>query len=127
MLDTAPKPRVAVIDDDAGFAMSMATLLDSGGFDASLFESAESFIAADETPSFRCLLIDWLLPGMSGATLCDRLAAQEHHPAMILMSGTRFTDNRMSERLPADVEFMRKPFDPEWLLAELAAICERPE
>ncbi|MES1935436.1 response regulator [Salinisphaera hydrothermalis] len=127
MRDTVRQYRVAVIDDDAGFAMSMAALLGSDGFDVRLFDSAESFIAADETPRFRCLLVDWLLPGMSGATLCERVAALDRPPALILMSGTQFVDDRLPRQLAPDVEFVQKPFDPEWLLDELATICNRPQ
>ncbi len=127
MPDTVRQFRVAVIDDDASFAMSMAALLGSGGFDVRLFDSAESFIDADETARFCCIMIDWLLPGMSGATLCQRLAAVGRHPALILMSGTQFADSRMPQKLPPNTEFVQKPFDPEWLLAELSDICGRPQ
>ncbi|AWN14783.1 hypothetical protein SALB1_0576 [Salinisphaera sp. LB1] len=127
MLDTVRQCRVAVIDDDAGFAMSMAALLGSDGFDVRLFDSAEAFIDADETSRFCCLMIDWLLPGMSGATLCQRLAALGPHPALILMSGTQFAVCGRPPNLPPNTEFVQKPFDSEWLLTELWDICGRPQ
>lgn len=123
-MDISRSSRVAVIDDDVGFSTSMAALLASDGFDVALFDSAESFMHA-EAQNYCCLLIDWQLPGMSGAVLCRRLADDAGHPPMFLMSGTCFRDAGPPDGLASDVEFLEKPFDPEWLLAELADLCER--
>ncbi|HET7312809.1 MAG TPA: response regulator [Salinisphaera sp.] len=114
-----------MVDDDPGFAMSTAALLNSDGFDTRLFDCAESFIAARDTPPFCCIMVDWVLPGMNGPTLCERLAAQESHPPLILMSGTMFNEHDLEQRSPLGIEFLRKPFDPEGLLAQLSSLCGR--
>lgn len=123
MFDIAKPPRVAVIDDDEGFARSMAVLLGSAGFDVRLFHSAESFIAADETQRFGCLIVDWLLPGMDGATLCAQLARMDRHPALMLVSGTQFHDDGPPDGMSSRVAFAQKPFDPDWLLRKVSDLC----
>lgn len=125
MSDSAPQSLIAVIDDDTAFAMSMVALLNSDGFDARLFDSAESFLADEAKSSYCCLLIDWMLPGMRGTALCRHLSSQANHPPMILMSGARIDTEVRRRELAAEVEFMEKPFDPDWLLTELAQLCRR--
>ncbi|WP_423823057.1 response regulator [Salinisphaera sp. SPP-AMP-43] len=125
MSDSAPQSLIAVIDDDTAFAMSMAALLNSDGFEATLFDSAESFLADETERSYCCLLIDWMLPGMRGTALCRHLAAQAGHPPMILMSGARIDAEVRRNQLAPEVEFMEKPFDPDWLLTEVAQRCRR--
>lgn len=113
---------VAVIDDDLAVAESVGALLEIEGFAVSRYTSAEAFIRSHPKPVFQCVLVDWRLPGMDGATLCRRLASHCPSPAMLLMSAACMS---AAERfgLPEHVPFLHKPFDPEALLREVKRMC----
>lgn len=123
-MDFSAQPVVAVIDDDRTVDESAALLLQSDGFGVDVFGSAERFLAVRETDPGRvdrygCLLVDWILPGMSGLDLCQRLA-RGPHVSMILMSSVTLGPQARQDMRAADIEFLAKPFDPDLLLTELA-------
>jgi FixJ family two-component response regulator len=68
-----PPLLVAVVEDDAPSRQALGRLLQAGGFEPALFESAEAFIAAAPAPL--CIVVDVRLPGMSGIELQQRLRA----------------------------------------------------
>ncbi|WP_158583577.1 response regulator [Salinisphaera sp. Q1T1-3] len=108
--------RIAVIEDDDGFAASVLSLLASDGFGAERFASAEDFLRASAAgAAFDCLIIDWVLPGMSGESLCRQQAAETPLVNLVLMSGQHGPEALASPG-PRAMSFLRKPFDPEHLL-----------
>lgn len=112
--------RIAIVDDDPAFAMSTAALLRNDGFAVALFQSAEDFLDGEKR-NYSCAMVDWMLPGMSGASLCHHLAERQ---SLILMSGAKSEDEAFQAGLGEEVLFFEKPFDPERLLAELARLFE---
>ena len=66
-------PVVGVIDPDPVARTGLKTLLRGLGIDVSTFDSAESFLLAANGRHIGCLIVDLLLPGMSGLELLRRL------------------------------------------------------
>ena len=67
---------VGIIDDDESLRRSLGRLLQLGGFQPVLFQSAEEFLGDALRRHLRCLLVDVRLGGMSGLELHDRLIAE---------------------------------------------------
>jgi len=65
----AQLPLVSVVDDDESVRESLPDLLGEFGFAARAFSSAEEFLASDCVDQTRCLILDVVMPGMSGPNL----------------------------------------------------------
>jgi len=107
---------VYVIDDDASIRRALKRLLKSAGYHAATFESAEAFMNCPSTGGEGCLLLDILLPGMTGLELQENLAARGAKVPVIFM--TAHDNPQWQERVEkaGALAYLRKPFDEHALL-----------
>ena len=76
-------------------------------------------------PSYDVLLLDWMLPGMEGVTVCRRLReAGVHTPVLMLTARTSVPDRVSGLEAGAD-DYLVKPFDLDELVARLRALHRR--
>src|SRR5437868_13449048 len=68
-------PIVFVVDDDASVCESLELLIQSAGWQAETFGSAQEFLASSPPLCPTCLVLDVLLPGLSGLELQERIGA----------------------------------------------------
>lgn len=67
------KIKIAVVDDDKGYACALERLFRAAGFEVRTYSSAEAFLAAPPLPRPDCLVLDIHLGGMSGLDLQRQL------------------------------------------------------
>jgi FixJ family two-component response regulator len=79
-------PIVSIVDDDEAVRLALGGLVQSLGWQARMYESAEAYLASAEAVDTSCLVIDVQLSGMSGLTMYERLSAQSAVPATIFTS-----------------------------------------
>src|SRR5215471_9981624 len=82
-----PKLLVAVVDDDESMRDTTKDLLDSAGFRAATFASAEAFLKSPRRAKVSALIADMRMPGMSGLALHQQLASSGSPIPTILMHG----------------------------------------
>ncbi|HVT30513.1 MAG TPA: response regulator [Lacipirellulaceae bacterium] len=113
---------ISVVDDDESIRESLPDLLRQLGFAAKAFSSAEAFLASDLLNDTRCLILDVVMPGMSGPELHRELKQRQKHIPTIFITATG--DRSVRSRLLADggVECLFKPFSDTALLDALAAV-----
>lgn len=115
--------RILVVDDDPLNLDFMAELLRSRGYDvvtAADGEAAWEMLQQSHAP--RMLVIDWLLPGLSGPELCRRVRGQPdgQQVYIILITGHNPSE-RLHEGLAAGADdFLAKPYHPKVLLSHIA-------
>jgi FixJ family two-component response regulator len=105
---------VAIVDDDAGLRAAIEALLNSNGFRARSFPSAEAFLQWAGGAEVGCLILDYRLRGMSGLELQRELQAQGRAIPIIFATA----DNEAFRLLQSEagaLAVLRKPFDPEEL------------
>ena len=107
---------VAVIDDDGPFRMALVDSLDSLGYEARGFASAEEFVANDWKSRCDCVITDIHMPGMSGFDLKRLLTLQDSHVPVIMI--TARADPGLEARAAAAgaVCLLRKPFESTALI-----------
>ena len=119
------KPRpcfaVAVVEDDYAVRKALGRLLQAGGFEAVLFESAEAYLEASLNPL--CIVLDVSLPGMSGLELQEQLRTAGRATPIIVI--TAMHDPDVSERAERNgcAAFFLKPVDGNELIATIESFA----
>lgn len=107
-------PVVAIVDDDPRLLESLEDLLESAGYAARCFSSAESLLAGGLS-GLDVLITDIGMPGMDGFELRDRVKQLRPELPVFLITGRHELADRGRARGISG--FIRKPFDAQALLA----------
>jgi FixJ family two-component response regulator len=114
-------PLVSVVDDDVSVRESLPDMLRELGFAARAFSSAQAFLASDDVGRTRCLILDVVMPGMSGPDLQRELRRRGQTIPIVFI--TARADEVLRRRLieGGAVECLFKPFSEAALLAAVDA------
>lgn len=121
------RPHILVVEDEAAIQRLLAYNLEAAGFDvAQAYDGEEALtLLAEREPDL--VLIDWMLPQLSGIELCRRLRRRpesQHVPIIMLTARTEESDRLRGLETGAD-DYMTKPFSPAELLARIRAVLRR--
>jgi two-component system KDP operon response regulator KdpE len=118
-------PRILVVDDEPAVRRTLRTNLVARGYDVSAAETGEEALhqATERTPDL--VILDLMLPGLSGLEVCKTLRAESSVPILVLSArGEERTKVRALD-LGAD-DYLTKPFGIDELLARVRALLRRP-
>jgi FixJ family two-component response regulator len=103
-------PLVAVVDDDESVRESLPDLLKAFGLSIRAFSSAEKFLESDCVGQTRCLILDVVMPGMSGPDLQQELLRRGYRISIIFI--TAHNDERLRAHVleQGALECLFKPF-----------------
>jgi FixJ family two-component response regulator len=108
---------VGVVDDDISVRRSLDRLIRTMHLDASVFASAEEFLASDYCRKVDCLILDVCLPGMSGIELHRHLLASRCNVPVIFITAHESDERARSEAASEwTVAYFIKPFGGDELL-----------
>ena len=107
---------IAIVDDDDAVREAMQCLLDSLGYIASIFGTAEEFLNSKQISDTSCLITDVQMPGLSGLDLQDRLIAQGHCFPIIFLTGYPDESVRKRAMKAGAICFLSKPCNGDHLL-----------
>jgi FixJ family two-component response regulator len=114
---TQPAPTVFVVDDDDAVRKSLVRLLDSAGYRAESFASADAFLDRWRSePSHGCVLLDISMPGLDGLQLQQMLEASADRIPIIFITGYGDIPSSVKAMKAGAVDFFPKPFADEDLL-----------
>jgi FixJ family two-component response regulator len=119
------KGLIAVIDDDPGVLDSLQGLLESVGYSAAVFSSAEAFLESGCAAESRCVIADIGLPGMNGVALFRHLKVEQVDLPIILITAQRDSAVLKEIGTSDSLRFFEKPFDTGQLVSAVA-ILARP-
>jgi FixJ family two-component response regulator len=110
---------ISVVDDDESVRRTTTLLIESFGFRATAFESAEQFLSSGKLEDTSCLIVDLQMPGINGLQLQSQLAAEGCGIPIIFI--TAFDDKEARRRAiqAGAVAFLGKPFGDEQLLESI--------
>jgi two-component system, LuxR family, response regulator FixJ len=118
---------VYVIDDDEAMRDSLNFLLDSSGFVATLFETAQQFLDALPQLAFGCVVSDVRMPGIDGIELLKRLKALRSGFPIVVMTGHGDVPLAVEAMKLGAMDFLEKPFDDGRLIAMIETALRRAE
>jgi len=113
------RPLVSIVDDDESVRESLPDLVRELGFTAQAFASAGEFLASDSASETECLILDIMMPGMSGPELQEELKRRRQHIPIVFITAQTGENLRRQMLAKGAVECLIKPFSDEALLDAL--------
>ena len=118
---TFERPLVIVVDDDISVRESLPDRLKQFGFAARAFSSAEEFLSSDCVDQTGCLILDVVMPGMTGLDLQRELKVRGQTIPIIFMTAHKEEGVRKQALERGAVRFLHKPFGETVLLEAVNA------
>lgn len=112
--------RILLIEDDPAIARIERDYLELSGFAVTLREDGESGLREARQGEYDLILLDVMLPGMDGFTVCSRLRETLDVPILLVTARTEDMDKIRGLGLGAD-DYIEKPFSPSVLVARVRA------
>jgi len=115
---------VLLVDDEASLREPLAEYLTRQGFAVSAAASAAEArsLLLNETPDIA--LLDIMMPGEDGLSLCRHLSEAKHLPVIMLTAKGEATDRIVGLEIGAD-DYLVKPFEPRELVARIRSVLRR--
>jgi FixJ family two-component response regulator len=118
-MSTSERSLVSVVDDDESVRESVPDLLNEFGFAARAFSSAEAFLSSDCVDKTKCLILDVMMPGMTGLDLQQELTRRGQEIPVIFVTARKEEAVRARAFKQGAVKFLNKPFSDTALLDAL--------
>ena len=118
--------RILIIDDDAELCTLVARFLRSEGFDVERAVDGRHGIEQAVSGSYALVMLDVMMPGLSGFDVLRRIRARARTPVLMLTARGDTHDRVLGLELGAD-DYLPKPYDPAELAARIRAILRRSE
>lgn len=116
--------RLLIVDDDVEILALLKQFFVQHGYEVDLATEGLSMWAAIERQCPDAIILDLMMPGEGGLSLCQKLRAQVGVPVIMLTAMAELSDRIIGLELGAD-DYLTKPFDPRELLARLRAVQRR--
>ena len=117
--------KILVVDDDMRLRSLLERYLMDQGYQVRSAANAEQMDRLLERENFHLLVLDLMLPGEDGLSICRRLRQQENPiPIVMLTAKGDEVDRIIGLELGAD-DYLPKPFNPRELLARIKAVMRR--
>lgn len=118
--------RILVVDDDLDIRTLVRATLETEGYDVSTAENGEDALKLLKDDSFALVVLDVMMPGMSGTELCQKIRGKSDVPIIFLSGRGDDIDRIVGLEIGAD-DYLTKPFNPRELIARVRAILRRAE
>jgi two-component system response regulator RegX3 len=117
---------ILLVDDDAGVRDVVAFTLRREGFEVDEERDGPSALESGRSGRYSLVVLDVMLPGLSGVEVCRALRAESDVPILMLTARDAESDRVLGLELGAD-DYVTKPFSSAELLSRVRAILRRRE
>jgi FixJ family two-component response regulator len=115
-MSESPMGHIGIIDDDALVREGLKDCIESAGYSAETFGSAEEFLELKSSRRASCLIVDIQLPGISGLELQGRLTTLEERVPIVFVTAHGTDANREQALRNGATALLSKPVRREELL-----------
>ena len=124
-MSTAPRETVLIVEDEPKIASLIADYLNGSGFVSHHLDHGDSVVPWLEQQQPDLVLLDLMLPGTDGLTLCRQLRERwPRLPVIMLTARVEEVDRLLGLELGAD-DYICKPFSPREVVARIKAVLRR--
>ena len=120
------KTHILIIDDDKHIREPLAKYLNKNGMRCSVACNAKEMDKQFSGTSVDLIILDIMMPGEDGFSICRRLQKSSKTPIILLTAMTEETDRIVGLELGAD-DYVTKPFNPRELLARIKSVLRRSQ
>ncbi len=113
-------PKILVVDDDPAISEMLTIVLEAEGFEAVPVMDGLEAVPAFRNQNPDLILLDLMLPGMSGVDICKEIRKESNVPVVMLTAKTDTVDVVLGLESGAD-DYITKPFKPRELIARIRA------
>src|SRR5512135_1093351 len=115
---------ILVVDDDAEIRGLLGDYLRKNGYKATAVADGKGMWTALARGKVDLIVLDLMLPGEDGLTLCRKLRGESDTPVIMLTARGEETDRIVGLEMGAD-DYLAKPFSPRELLARVKSVLRR--
>ncbi len=115
---------VLIVEDEESLADPLAFLLRKEGFEATVVADGPSALAEFERAGADIVLLDLMLPGMSGTDVCRQLRLRSSVPVIMVTARDSEIDKVVGLEIGAD-DYVTKPYSARELIARIRAVLRR--
>jgi two-component system response regulator RegX3 len=116
--------KILVVEDEASFSEALAYVLGKEGFEVTVADTGDGAIAAFDKGGADLVLLDLMLPGLSGTEVCKQLRSRSDVPIIMLTAKDTEVDKVVGLELGAD-DYVTKPYSKAELIARIRAVLRR--
>jgi len=116
--------RVLIIEDEESYRETIGFLLQREGFEVSSAADGSAGLAAYDRQGADIVLLDLMMPGLSGTEVCRQLRARGNVPIIMVTARDSEVDKVVGLELGAD-DYVTKPFSGRELVARIRAVLRR--
>jgi two-component system response regulator RegX3 len=116
--------KILVVEDEASFSDALAYLLGREGFEVVVADNGQRAIEEFDRQGADLVLLDLMLPGLSGTEVCRQLRAKSNVPVIMLTAKDSEVDKVVGLELGAD-DYVTKPYSSRELVARIRAVLRR--
>lgn len=118
--------RILVVEDEETLAEAISFLLGKEGFDVAVAATGPAAIENFEKSGADLILLDLMLPGLSGTEVCRQIRTKSSVPIIMLTAKDSEIDKVVGLELGAD-DYVTKPYSSRELIARIRAVLRRGE
>jgi two-component system response regulator RegX3 len=116
--------RILVVEDEESFSEALGYLLGREGFDVTLADTGTKAIEEFDRVGADLVLLDLMLPGLSGTEVCKQIRQRSDVPIIMLTAKDSEVDKVVGLELGAD-DYVTKPYSSRELVARIRAVLRR--
>ena len=120
------RKKVLVVEDDVDIANLEKDYLEINDYDVTVRHNPTDVVELVANDEFSCVILDLMLPKISGFTLCKEIRKISQVPIIIVSAKTESSDVILGLGLGSD-DYIKKPFDPQELVARVNSHIKRFE
>lgn len=118
---------ILLVEDDVDIALVTESWLRSQRYEVEVVSSGEEALQALQRSKFDILILDWMLPGLTGVEVCQHVRrAKENCLILMLTNRSAISEKEVGLDAGAD-DYLTKPFNLRELSARLRALLRRPK
>ena len=125
MTQNTSRTNILIIEDEIAIAEGLVDLCELNGYRVKHVIDGESGLAEALSGQYGLVLLDLMLPGMDGFTVCDKIREKDKSLPIIILSAKNSDDDIINGLKFGADDYVPKPFSVPMLLARIEAVLRR--